>query len=54
MVDNSNKQRVKVAKLIEEQLEDIGIYVSLYEVSNKNYKDYLNKKNYDMIPSSKK
>ena len=49
VVDSSNKQRVKVAKLIEEQLEDIGIYVSLYEVSNKNYKDYLNKKNYDMI-----
>lgn len=49
VVDSSNKQRVKVAKLIEEQLEDIGIHVSLYEVSNKNYKDYLNKKNYDMI-----
>ena len=49
VVDSSNKQRVKVAKLIEEQLEDIGIRVSLYEVSNKNYKDNLNKKNYDMI-----
>lgn len=49
VVDSSNKQRVKVAKLIEEQLEDIGIHVSLYEVSNKNYKDYLNKRNYDMI-----
>ena len=49
VVDSSNKQRVKVAKLVEEQLEDIGIHVSLYEVSNKNYKDYLNKKNYDMI-----
>lgn len=49
VVDSSNKQRVKVAKLIEDQLEDIGIRVSLYEVSNKNYKEYLAKKNYDII-----
>ena len=49
VVDNSNKQRVKVAELIEEQLEDIGIQVSLYQVSNKNYKSYLKSKDYDMI-----
>ena len=30
VVDNSNETRVKVAELIEEQLEDIGINVSLY------------------------
>lgn len=49
VVDSSNKERVKVAKMIKEQLEDIGINISLREVSNKNYKDYLKKKNYDMI-----
>lgn len=49
VVDNSDKQRVKVAELIEEQLENVGILVSLYKVSNKNYKDYLNSKDYDMI-----
>ena len=49
VVDNSNKQRVKVAELIEKQLENIGIRISIYKVSNKNYKDYLNEKNYDLI-----
>lgn len=48
-VDSSNKQRVQVAKMIERQLEDIGIRVSLYQISNKNYKNYLKNKNYDMI-----
>ena len=49
VVDNSNETRVKVAELIEEQLEDIGINVSLYRVSNSAYKNYLENKNYDMI-----
>lgn len=49
VVDNSNKQRVKVAELIEKQLENIGIRISIYKVSNKNYIDYLNEKNYDLI-----
>lgn len=49
IVDNSNETRVKVAELIEDQLEDIGINVSLYKVSNSSYKNYLKNKNYDMI-----
>ena len=49
VVDNSNKSRVEVAELIEEQLEDIGINVYLYKVSNSSYKNYLENKNYDMI-----
>ena len=49
VVDNSNETRVKVAELIEEQLEDIGINVSVYKVSNSSYKNYLKNKNYDMI-----
>ena len=49
IVDNSNETRVKVAELIEEQLEDFGINVYLYKVSNSSYKKYLENKNYDMI-----
>ena len=49
VVDNSNSVRVQVAELIEEQLEEIGINVSLYKVSNSSYKNYLENKNYDMI-----
>ena len=49
VVDNSDETRVKVAELIEEQLEDIGINVYLYRVSNSAYKNYLENKNYDMI-----
>lgn len=49
VVDSSNETRVKVAELIEEQLEDIGINVYLYRVSNSGYKSYLEDKDYDMI-----
>lgn len=49
VVDSSNKQRVKVAELVEKQLESVGIQVSLYKVSNSAYKNYLKNKNYDMI-----
>lgn len=49
IVDNSNETRVEVAELIEEQLEDIGINVYLYKVSNSAYKNYLENKDYDMI-----
>ncbi len=49
VVDSSNKNRVKVAELIEKQLEDIGINVVVNKVSNKSYKNYLENKNYDMI-----
>ncbi len=49
VVDNSNETRVQVAELIEEQLEEIGINVTVYKVSNSSYKNYLENKNYDMI-----
>ncbi len=49
IVDNSNKTRVKVADLIDDQLSEIGINVSVYKVSNSAYKNYLKNKNYDMI-----
>ena len=49
VVDKENENRVKVAELIEEQLEDIGIKVTLNKVSNSKYKEYLENKNYDII-----
>lgn len=49
VVDSNDKQRVKVADLIEKQLENVGINVSVYKVSNSSYKSYLKNKNYDMI-----
>ena len=49
VVNREDKTRVEVAELIEEQLEDIGIQVSLYKVSSYSYSNYLENKNYDMI-----
>lgn len=49
MVESPNKNRVKVAKLIEEQLESIGIIVDRYEISSDSYNNYLKNKNYDML-----
>ncbi len=49
IVDSSNETRVKVAEEIEKQLEDIGINVYVYRVSNSTYKNYLENKNYEMI-----
>lgn len=49
VVNNNDDTRVKVAELIEEQLEEIGINVYLYRVSEYSYQSYLENKNYDMI-----
>lgn len=49
VVDGTNETRVKVAELIEEQLEEIGINVYVYEASNSGYKSYLEDKDYEMI-----
>ena len=49
VVEYNDETRVKVANLIEEQLEDIGINVSIYRVSDSSYEYYLENKNYDMI-----
>ena len=49
VVDGTNETRVKVAELIEEQLEEIGINVYVYEASNSGYKSYLKDKDYEMI-----
>lgn len=49
VVESSNKDRVKVAKLIKKQLEAIGMEVEIYQVSDSSYKRYLKDKDYDMI-----
>lgn len=48
-VNSSNAQRCEVAKIIKEQLEDIGIQVYVSEVSDSQYNAYLANKNYQVI-----
>ena len=45
--DNSN--RVKVAEIIKENLKKVGIEVTIKKVSNIQYNEYLQNKNYEMI-----
>ncbi len=49
VVNTENETRVKVAKAIKEQLEDIGIKVNISEVYKNTYDLYLKNKNYDII-----
>ena len=49
VVDSTNADRVKVAKLIEEQLEDIGINVYVNEVTKAGYERRLEQKDYEII-----
>lgn len=49
VVESNNKKRVKVAEMLEKQLEDIGINVYVNKVSKSSYKSYLKNKNYDII-----
>jgi len=48
-VNNSNEQRVKVAELIKTQLEDIGISVNIKKISDTQYQDCLQNKNYQIL-----
>lgn len=48
-VSKSNNKRVKVAETIKEQLEAFGIQVNINKLSNSQYNDCLNNKNYEMI-----
>ena len=49
VVNKSNSNMVKVANKVKEQLNAVGIIVNLKEVSNNQYNNYLENKNYDMI-----
>lgn len=48
-VSNSNENRVRVAEVIKQQLESIGISVTINELSNTQYQECLNNKNYQML-----
>ena len=48
-VSSSNSQRCEVAKLIKAQLEDIGIPVNVWEISDWQYNSFLQNKNYQIL-----
>lgn len=48
LVNKDKDNEVKVANLIKEQLEDIGIEININERSEKQYKDDLKKSNFDI------
>ena len=49
VVNSSNSARVKVAEMIKQQLEEIGIKVTIIQANDNQYNNYKNNKNYDMI-----
>lgn len=49
VVQSSNQNRVKVAENIKNQLAQVGIIINVVQVSDSQYNQYLNNKNYDMI-----
>lgn len=48
-VNSSNESRVLVAENIKEQLRKVGIIVDVIKVSNSQYNEYLQNKNYDLL-----
>lgn len=48
-VDNENSSRVAVAELIEQQLEEIGIDITIEKVSNSKYNSHIDNKNYQIL-----
>ena len=49
ITSRENEERSKVAQIIKEQLENIGIKVNVIEVDKYSYERYLKNKNYDML-----
>ena len=49
IVNKEDSYMVKVSKKIKEQLESIGMIITIKDVDNKQYNTYLKNKNYDMI-----
>lgn len=49
LVNKDNSNTVKVANKVKEQLNAVGILVNIKEVSNTQYNEYLDNKNYDII-----
>lgn len=49
VVQANNEKRLQVAELIKEQLKQIGIEITIKKVSDTQYMEYLQRKNYDII-----
>ncbi|HJJ07023.1 MAG TPA: peptide ABC transporter substrate-binding protein [Clostridiaceae bacterium] len=49
IVQSDNSNRVKVAEIIKENLKKVGIEITIKKVSNIQYNEYLQNKNYEMI-----
>ncbi len=49
VVNSSNEARVKVANMIKEDLEEIGLQVNIKAVKDKTYENYVENKNYDIL-----
>ena len=49
IVNKNSTDNIKVANSVKEQLSLIGILINVREVSDKEYMNYLNNKNYDLI-----
>ena len=49
VVNSSNQSRVRVAEMIKQQLEAIGIKVTIIQANDVQYNNYKTYKNYDMI-----
>ena len=49
VVQSNNEKRLQVAELIKEQLNQIGIEITIKKVSDTQYMQYLQNKDYDII-----
>ena len=49
IVNSSNTKRCEVAEIIKQQLEQVGIIVNIKKVSDSQYMNYLQNKNYQLI-----
>lgn len=49
VVNKENEQRVSVAELIKQQLEAVGIKITIIYATDSQYESYISSKNYDMI-----
>ena len=48
-VCNDNQERVSVAEVIKQQLEEIGMYITINKVSNDQYNKYIDNKDYQVL-----
>ena len=49
VVNKENQQRTQVAEIIKQQLETVGIKITIIYASDSQYENYIKYKNYDMI-----